>query len=428
MDLEQNQNEIVSDAALLTESPSYNRIRSFVSGTYIPTLGVSPAQLQRYSTQADNGDDRNMIAVYRKMEKDDPQYRTVTNIRRRRVAMLDWSMLPASGEQADIDFARDLESLLRTPPGFDVDCRPRHGVNGLMYILQDRHFTGYALAQQIQQEVNGRLAPTFMFADPRCFQFAGDRSREIRLRRTGIVDGEQLDSRQWIQAIPEESGVARPYEGGIARTVAFLFAARGLATRDYIRFLELYGQPIRIAKYDRSSVEEGEVDDVINALATMSSDFSLVVPSDFDVSFATPGQMDNPPYRAFLDRTDAAISKLVLAQSTSTDAASNRSQTQVHQDEMRESIIRPDSIELEDVINRQVIATTLSLNYGDIPFSQRPKFKIHFEKQEDHDAIAARVKLFADSGFAANIDVKAAIEAANLVYQDAVESEAQDGE
>ena len=117
-----------------------------------------------------------------------------------------------------------------------------------------------------------------------------------------------------------KSGIAM--RGGLARCVAWAWAFKSFGIRDWLRFIEAYGHPLRVGKYHKGATDP-ERDVLLRAVASIASDFSGSCPKAWRSSSSSP----RAPASARISTSilDAAISKAVLGQTLTTQEGNSGS-------------------------------------------------------------------------------------------------------
>ena len=114
--------------------------------------------------------------------------------------------------------------------------------------LLDAIGKGFSVAEPIWQLIGDQFWPTrYEHRDPRWFQFDKVTGQRLKLR-TDNSEGQEIPPGKLIVHKPRlKSGL--PIRGGVARLVAVSFMCKVFGLKDWMRFAELFGMPLRISRY-----------------------------------------------------------------------------------------------------------------------------------------------------------------------------------
>ena len=147
------------------------------------------------------------------------------------------------------------------------------------------------------------------------------------------------------------------------------------------KFMEKYGMPFAVGKYDRSMTND-EKQSLFSALKRMVQDAIAVIPSDGTVELLETNDKSgsSETYENFIKRCENNISKVILGQTLTTDIGSGGSYaaSNTHQ-QVREDLIQND-VRLCEKTVQEFINKIHSINFSDF---NPPKFVIYDEEQID---------------------------------------------
>lgn len=346
--------------------PTRASIRTIQSGH--PAQGMDPAKLGRILREAEDG---NAIAYYElaeEMEEKDLHYLSVLGTRKRAVAQLPIEVEPAGDDEqskGDAQLVKDwLDRDMLEHELFDILDAIGKGVSSTEIVWQ----TGKS--EWLPSELHWR--------DPRWFEF--DRVDGYKLLLRGGEDGvgisTPLPPAKFVTHYhPAKSGL--PIRSGLARIVAWGYMFKNFAIKDWVTFLESFGQPMRIGKYGPNESEENK-NILFRALMDLGSDAAAAFPETMNVEFVDrkAGTAPNDLWRSHAEYFDQQISKAVLGQTNTTDAQAGglgSGQADVH-NEVRGDIERADAKLLAATLNRDLVPWLVSLNRG--PRDKYPRIKI----------------------------------------------------
>ncbi|RIV21384.1 DUF935 family protein [Fibrisoma montanum] len=125
-------------------------------------------------------------------------------------------------------------------------------------------------------------------------------------------------------------GVGKKNDLGLLLKAAPLVLLKRGDVSDWATFNEVFGQPLRVGKYDPNI--PGNREQVAKGLESMGSMAYGVLPIGSEITFQSTYQTSSADtYERFAKRMDEAISKLIIGQTMTTDKGSSRSQAEVHE-------------------------------------------------------------------------------------------------
>ena len=356
--------------------PTLTGVRPTYRSSHVQS--VDPARIAHILREAESGDPIRYLELAEEMEERDLHYLSVLNTRRRQVSQLKVGVESADeSPEADRD-AEPLRAWLR-----------REELSDEIYDLLDAVGKGFAVCEILWEMSENQWMPArLVYRLPTWFRY--DYETGTRLQRRD-------DTYQWVDLEPgkfvvhehkAKSGIAM--RGGLARCVAWAWAFKNFGIRDWLRFIEAYGHPLRVGKY-HAGASNPERDTLLRAVANIASDFSAIVPEGMAIEFiesqGTGVRADL--YKDLLGYMDAAISKAVLGQTLTTQEGDSGSYSlgQVH-DEVRQDIERSDARQLATTLTKSVGRPLVLLNRGDPGRRGFPRFTIGREDEYDPAAMA----------------------------------------
>lgn len=192
-----------------------------------------------------------------------------------------------------------------------------------------------------------------------------------------------------------------PPASSIAYAVLFYYALKSLALKDWVGFVELYGQPVRVGKYPKGigSTPAGKKDlDVLKrALRDLGGDAWAMLPEDMKIEFveAASRNASAEVYERLCRFLDEQVAKLIqggsLASGTgNTGSGGTQALGTVHGDRFT-SIIKADAKGLAAALRDHLIRPLTVWNIGD----NVPVPKVYFNTEEPED-VSAKVKSICD--------------------------------
>lgn len=343
-------------------APRMASVRSILSGH--PAQGIDPQRLARILRSAEDGDATAYLELAEEMEEKDLHYLSVLGTRKRAVAQLPIEVEAAGPEEI---YQQDAE-LIR-------DWLKRDMLQMEIFDILDAIGKGFSVTEMIWLTKPGRWLPQDLKRrDPRWFEFDRVNGETLRLKTAG--EPELLDAGKFIVHIhPAKSGL--PIRGGLARAVAWGWMFKNFSIKDWVSFLETYGMPLRIGRYDNGETETN-IEILAQAVADLGSDAAAVFPKTMEVQFidgkggSAPGDL----WKSMAVYIDDQVSKAVLGQTNTTDAKAGglgSGQAEVHND-VREDIRDADAAIVAATLNRDAVIPIVMFNRG--PRDKYPRIKI----------------------------------------------------
>lgn len=349
-----------------------------------PADGLTPQRLRAILRDADAGDLEEQLALYEQMEEKDAHLYSIAQTRRLAVTGQPWRIVSAAA----------------TEPGFrgsrgaaDEAAAYCHEVlagladfEAVLAHLSLGIGRNIAVAELIWQADGGgvRLAAIEPVAFSRIR--AGDHG-ELRL----LIDasshaGTEPPADKFIVHRPHGPGHAA--RGGLLRVTAMAFLAKHYAIKDWLIFMEVFGMPVRIARYapDATPEEKRELLEMLKRLGTDAAGvFSKAV--DLEIKQTrVPG--DVAPYESICNFFNRELSKAWLGQTLTTDTARSlntaRAAADVH-DRVRRDLRDHDIAREAETIRRDLLRPLTRLRFGDDAAAP------YFRRSTDERASAAEL-------------------------------------
>lgn len=355
--------------------PSITGARSIISAH--PASGITPQRMASLLRSSENGDATSYFELAEQMEELDLHYLSVMGTRKRAVAQMPITVEPADDSaQAKADAA------------FVEGWLDRDTLDTEIFDILDAIGKGVSFVEIIWEKGDAWLPRELIWQMPNSFEFDRVDGRTPLLRGDA---GElmPLEPYKFIAHIHKaKSGL--PIRGGLARSIAWGWMFKNYAFKDWVSFLEAYGQPVRVGRFDQGA-SEGDIRKLMMAVAQVGTNSAAVFPRTMDIEFidAKAGTAPNELWRSLAEYVDDQVSKAVLGQTSSADAKASgigSGQSDLHGD-VRDDIARSDAKLLAATLNRDLVRPMIMLNFGGR--TKYPRIKI--EKPDAID-VAAMVK------------------------------------
>lgn len=341
-------------------TPQVGGVRQVVSGH--PANGLTPERLSRILRSAADGEPEAYFELAEDIEERDAHYMSVLATRRRSVAQLPITVKPASDSP---EHKRHSELV----QGWIDDGILRAS----LFDMLDAIGKCISILEVDWQYRGGAMLPRELIWRPQRW-FTFDRADgETVLLREG-VSGEPLVPHKFlVHRHRSKSGLT--IRSGLARVALWSWMFKSFTTKDWAIFCQNYGQPIRIGKYGRGATE-AEKDVLWRAVSGIAGDCAAIVPREMLIEFHEVGSKSSSTdmYERRADWLDRQLSKLVLGQTTTTDAVSGGHAVSQEHRLVQEDIERDDAGMVTATLNQQLIQNIVAFNFG--PQDRYPHVRI----------------------------------------------------
>ena len=327
--------------------------------------------------------------VYEELLRDD-QVSAVLQQRQLALTSRETIVEPASDRLADRKAAEWLEAELKRVSWDRVTRKMLYGV-----------FYGYAVAEMLWQRPADRKdgligIEAIKVKKQRRFRFHQEDG--LRLLTTANPTGETLPpAKFWTFTIGGDND-DDPYGLGLASALYWpvFFKRNGL--KFWLVWLEKFGFPTIKAGSDATSDEER--DKILSAIQALQRDSAILIPKSVELELLEAGRSGVGDYDALVRAMDAAIAKIILSQTMTTEDGSSEAQANVHE-RVKDSIVEADADLICDSFNRGPVTWLTAWNF---PNAAPPRVWRRLDAAPDLDAMANRDKTLFDMGFRRTLD------------------------
>lgn len=280
----------------------------------------------------------------------DDQVKSCLEQRRSAVVSREWSAIP--GDDQDPRAAAAAEALQAN--------LERIGWDRITDKMLYAPFYGIAAAELMWEARDGLL----QWSEIRvrhARRFRKDRDGRWRLITTGNIRGEVLPDRKFWFVTAGASDDDQPYGRGLAEWLFWPCLFKRNSIRFWNAFLDKFAVPTAKGIYPKGTPRE-EIDKLLAALAAIANDTGVALPEGMAVELlqvATNG-IDFDKMPAYMD---AAIAKIILSQTMTTDNGASRSQAEVHGG-VKQELIAADADLLTDSFTTGPSRWFTDLNFG----------------------------------------------------------------
>ncbi len=343
-----------------------------------PADGLTPSRLVSILRDADEGAIDQAMALYEQMEEKDAHLQCVANTRRLAVTGLRWQVVSAADLRDGVDRAAADEAasyareVLGNIDGFDTALQH-------LALAIGRNI---AVAENVWEPFGRELRLVDVVPIP-FERLTFDERGQVRiLTKEQPVDGIELPPGKFVVHSPQ-SASGHPMRGGLLRVSALAYLGKHFALKDWMVFAEIFGMPLRIARYEPSATAE-EKRELLRMLETLGANaagiFSKAV--ELELLEANKGTAP-PPYENICNFMNREMSKAWLGETLTVETSGQTgtfSTAQIH-NEVRLELRQDDIVKEGRTVRRDILAPITRLRFG--PEAPVPYFRRQLEPPRD---------------------------------------------
>ncbi|QPC44506.1 DUF935 domain-containing protein [Kaustia mangrovi] len=347
--------------------------------------GLTPDRLASILRRADEGDLHDFLILAEEIEEREPQYATVLGNRRRALTLIEPTVVAASDDKPDQEIADAVRELIARPDfAFALED------------LTDALGKGFSAVEIVWGTEKGRWVPAeYRWREPWFFQFDRRTGKTVMLRDQGNPEGVALNPYGFMVHLARLK-TGKPWRAGLARIAVWSFMLKGFSAKDWMAFLEVYGIPWRLGKY-RSGATAEEKHTLMRAVRGIAGDAAAIVPEGMEIEILeASASRGSDAFEKKCRYLDEQVSKIVLGQTTTTDAISGGHAVSKEHQEVRRDIQKADARNLAATINAQLIEPFVAFNFG--PQEVYPRVALPVPDPEDLKALMEATEKFVKLG------------------------------
>lgn len=326
-----------------------------------PSAGLTPSRLGFILQEADDGSLSTAMQLFEEMEEKDAHLFAVANTRRLALTGLEWQVVSAADVHTGVDRDRaDKVAAYCREILADLD-RLDEALQHLSLAIG----RNIAIAEIVWDVADGELRPVDIVPIDFTRIVFDELDRPRILTEEQPEEGVELLPNKFIVHTPH-SVSGHPQRGGLLRVTAMVYLAKNLALKDWMIFAEVFGMPVRIARYEPTATPE-EKRELLRMLESLGSNaagiFSRAV--ELQVIEANRGTM-GPPYERLVEFLNREMSKAWLGQTLTTDIAGQKGSyavTAVHET-VRQDVLADDMRKEGRTIRRDLLEVLTRLRFG----------------------------------------------------------------
>ncbi len=327
--------------------PDFRELSASGNGTDIsrafgPHMGLLPPQDS--VLQGRGGD----YATYEDILRDD-QVAATFQQRRLAATSSEWGVRPGAGDRHSLAAA---ELLRQTLEGIGWDNITDKMLYGLFY--------GYAVAECLWERDGRRVGlAAIKVRKQRRFAFGEDGKPKLLTLEDGR--GKSLPARKFWHFRTGADNDDEPYGLGLAHWLYWPVYFKRNGIKLWLIFMDKFGMPTAKGTYPPNA-SEVEKRRLLSALGAIQTDSAIIVPDGMEVELIEAARNGHTSHEQFLDRMNAAIAKVVLSQTLTTEAAGGQYKSDI-QMAVRNEVVRADVDLINDSFNQSVARWLTAWNF-----------------------------------------------------------------
>jgi len=355
-----------------------------------PSESLTPSRVSTILKGADYGMDmRSQAELFEEMEEKDAHLASILQTRKLAVMGLEWRVQPADDGPEAKKIQEFVEGALQAVPRFNL----------ALFDLLDSVGKGYAAVEILWGVQGGRaMVEGLQWIHPKKVTFLNSLTPRLLTDAEPVSGVEPPPFKLAFHQSKARSG--HDTKNGVIRVCVWMYLLKNYALKDWARFNELFGIPLRLGKYDPSATQTDR-DNLLAALKSLGSDAAGVIITSTQVEFVEAGQRlsgKTNPFEVMAYFCNREMSKAVLGQTLTTDTAGDTgtySAAKIHE-AVRRDILEADAEALAATIREQLIRPLVGFNFGwDKPL---PWFVFNVEEQKDLKALSETYKNLIGAG------------------------------
>ena len=335
--------------------------------------GLTPAGLaQLLDESAESTDPYEYMLLAKAIEERYGHYASVLGVRRRAVSQLEIQVGSADEKSAEAE--RDAELVRRWTE------RPEM-VDEIDAML-DAVAIGFSVSE-IGWETSERdwWPARLAWVHPAYLRLDETRT-QLRLRDGASPGGQELAPGKFVE-LHLRASTQLPMRSGATRLVGWFWLFQAYGLTGWVRLAEIHGLPIRLGRY-HGGASEADRHTLLRAASRIGRDAAAVIPDtmSLDLLDHKGAGTGSDLHLKLLQYMDHSTSKVVLGQTTTTDAISGGHAVSKEHELVREDIQRADARAVAAVLER-VGRLLVELNHG--PREVYPTLRLSAREQVDPD-------------------------------------------
>jgi phage gp29-like protein len=347
--------------------------------------GLEPAGLAAILRQAEQGDLSKQMELFEEIEEKDAFLASLLQTRKQAVLALDYEVLPADDSAEAQRIADQVADLLR-----NIDLET------LLLDLLDATAKGVsvvAMRWEYHRLSRMQLPTEFTWIHPRNLSYDPD-SGALRLRTE-----EDLEDIPYGAALVHQyrAKSGAPTRAGLMRVLSWLYLFKNYAIKDWVTFLEMYGQPLVLGKYDPTASKD-ELNALKEAVAALGPEGRGVISKATEIEFKEAQRFGSADaYSRFVELIEREMAVAVTGSPLSSfDGAGGSNAMALTLDKISQRLTRSDAKAVYATLRRDLLVPFCHYNFDRADLT--PVVEPIIREPEDLRTAAETVKTLVEAG------------------------------
>jgi phage gp29-like protein len=325
----------------------------------------------------------NDLLIYEQVLSD-PEVKATFSQRQLAVTKCEWQVDAGGTKRIDRQAADSLREQLNAVGWDNATTKMLYGV-----------FYGYAPAELIYRPDNDRICiDAIKVRNRRRFRYTP--KGELRLLTpSSMTEGVPAPAPYFWSFQTGADNDDEPYGLGLAHWLYWPVLFKRNNIRFWLMFLEKFGQPTAVGKYD-TDASDPERAKLLAATRAIQTDSGIIMPKGMELQLLEAARSGTADYKALHDTMDAIIQKVVLGQTASTQGTPGKLGNDTLQSEVRADIIKADADLVCESFN---IGPARWLTEWNFPGAAIPRVYRVTEASADLDKLAERDERLSRVGY-----------------------------
>lgn len=323
------------------------------------------------------------LQIYEQVRSDE-EVRATLSQRQSAVVKCEWRVDAGGERRADKKAAEWMRQQLQKLRWDNTTEKMLYGV-----------FYGYAVAELIYGVEDGMIGiDAIKVRNRRRFRYGKDGDLRM-LTQASMFEGVPCERPYFWDFCCGADHDDEPYGLGLAHWLYWpvLFKRNGI--KFWLIFLEKFGMPTAVGKYDPDS-SASERGALLQAARAIQTDSGIIMPKGMELDLLEAARSGTPDYKTLIDTMNASIQKAVLGQTASTQGTPGKLGNEDLQGDVRDDLVKADADLVCESFNRQVIPQLMAWNFPDAAL---PRVYRVTEEDEDLSSRADRDDKIRQWGF-----------------------------
>ena len=314
----------------------------------------------------------------------DEEVKSALNQRMLAVTQCEWDVEPGGKRAIDKAAAADLKAQLHRIGWDNVTTKMLFGV-----------FYGYAVAELIYRPEGARVVmDAIKVRNRRRFRFGKDGDLRLLTMSTMTEGIPALPPYFWHFSCGADHD-DEPYGLGLAHWLYWSVNFKRNDVKFWLIYAEKFGMPTGVGRYDPDATE-GERQKLLAAVRAIQTDSGIILPKGMEIALLEAARSGASDYATLYAAMNAAIQKVVLGQTASTQGTPGKLGADNLQADVRKDIIKADA---DLICESFTLGPARWLTEWNFPGAAVPRVYRITEEPEDLDSRATRDKTITEMGF-----------------------------